>query len=124
MDQETREFLQEHFGRIDDRFERVDQQIVDLRSEIDQRFEKVDQRFETLEEETRLTRVLVEGVQSDLKAVAESFATVDAKVDRTAASLRDEMEEDRTRNTQLHRRHEHRITDMEHRIDLLEGSES
>lgn len=117
MDQETREFLQEHFDRIDERFERVDQQNVDLRNEMDQ-------RFKTLEEETRLTRVLVEGVQSDLKAVAESFATVDAKVGRTAANLRDEMEEDRTRNAPLHTRHERRITDMEHRVDLLEGSES
>ena len=119
MDQETREFLQEHLGRIGERLDGFDQRF----ETIDQRFERVDRRFDALEEETRHTRVLVEGLHTRLQAVAEGFATVDSKIGQTAASLRDEVEEDRSRNTQLHRHHERRITDVERRVDLLEATE-
>lgn len=122
MDPETREFLQDQFGRIDERlegfdhrFERVDQQFTALREDIDRRFENV-------EEEIRHTRILVEGLKSDLQAVAEGFDTVDAKIDRSQTTVRAEVEEDRKRNSQLHGRHERRITDLEHRVDLLESA--
>ena len=125
MDQETREFLQEQFGKIDGRFDEIGRRFekVDRRFEqIDRRFEKVEQRLETVEEETRQTRVLVEDLTSHLQAVAEGFATVDSRVGQAKATLREELEEDRTRNTQLHGRHERRITDLEERVDLLEGT--
>jgi archaellum component FlaC len=95
MDRELVQYLDERFGRLDERFERIDQRFdrIDERfRQVDERFDRIDQRFqgnndrfdrieqrldghdERFDEVKRHTGVLVEGLRHELKLVAEGLA--------------------------------------------------
>ncbi|MBI2483292.1 hypothetical protein HYV74_03925 [Candidatus Uhrbacteria bacterium] len=76
------EFLQEHFTKIDQRFDGIDQRFarVDQRfDEIDQRFARVDQRFDGIDREFGVLR----------KEMKEEFARVDDRINTLAAHVDD-----------------------------------
>jgi len=75
MDQELIAFLEA-------RFRETSQQIAKLREETIGRFEQVDSRFEKLEETTRYTLILVEGLHHEVHLVAESVLGMDEKIKR------------------------------------------
>jgi len=58
------------------------QQIARLREETSGRFEQVDSRFEKLEETTRHTIVLMEGMRHELHLVAESVVGTNERLER------------------------------------------
>ncbi len=64
MDKETREFLVEKFTTFDQRFDAIDQRF----DGVDQRFSGIDEQFE---ETKRYFGVVAEGLQSELRQVAE-----------------------------------------------------
>ena len=75
MDQELVQYLDERFGRIEQRLDRHDQRFdrIDQRLDAhDQRFSSIDQRFDEVK---RHTGVLVEDLRYQVRLVAEGFAT-------------------------------------------------
>lgn len=74
MEPELIAYLDERFGRIDDRFVETNQQIVTLR-------EDTNQRFEQLEETIRLTDVKVEGLRDEIRQVADGVAGNNERLD-------------------------------------------
>jgi DNA repair exonuclease SbcCD ATPase subunit len=82
MDQELVQYLDERFGRVEQRLDGHDRRFdsIDQRFEqIDRRFEGVDRRFnevnERIEEVKRHNGVLVEGLRHELQLVAEGLIT-------------------------------------------------
>ncbi|HZC80960.1 MAG TPA: hypothetical protein VE222_04450 [Nitrospiraceae bacterium] len=86
MDQELVQYLDERFGRIEQRLDGHDRRFegIDRRFEqIDHRFEGIDRQFqelrgemnEGLEEVKRHTGVLVEGLRHELQLVAKGLMT-------------------------------------------------
>jgi archaellum component FlaC len=80
MDQELVQYLDERFGRIEQRLDGHDGRFesIDRRFErIDRRFDEVDRRFnevnERIEEVKRHSGVLVEGLRHELHLVAEGL---------------------------------------------------
>ena len=71
MDQELIAYLDRRFAEVSRRF---DQQ--------DQRFDQQGRRIDELQESHRHTQVVVEGLRSDVQAVAEGVITVDQKLER------------------------------------------
>jgi chromosome segregation ATPase len=74
------ERLDERFGRIDQRFSRIDERfdgIEDRLDQHDQRFDRIEQRLdrhdERFDEVKRHTGVLVEGLRHELQLVAEGL---------------------------------------------------
>jgi len=67
MDQELVQYLDERFGRIEQRLDGHDQRF----ERIDRRFDEVNER---IEEVKRHSGVLVEGLRHELHLVAESLA--------------------------------------------------
>jgi chromosome segregation ATPase len=72
---------------LDERFRETSRQIQSLREEttrhfeqVDQRFEQIDQHFERVEESIRQTQVMVEGVRSDIRLVAEGAIGLDERL--------------------------------------------
>lgn len=70
MDPELRAYLDERFEQMDQRFEQVDR-----------RFEQMDRRFEQVEETTRHTLVVVEGLRHELHLVAEAFVGLSERME-------------------------------------------
>lgn len=91
MDQETKAYLDQHFARQDQHFARQDERFVGL----DERFVGLDERMALLEErvdensrqigglkdEARQTRVLIEGMRSDLRLVAEGVVGLSERLE-------------------------------------------
>ena len=89
MDQELVQYLDERFGRIEQRLDRHDQRFdrIDQRLDAhDQRFDRIDQRLDThdqhfssidqrFDEVKRHNGILVEDLRYQVLLVAEGFAT-------------------------------------------------
>jgi len=82
MDRELVQYLDERFGRIEQRLDGHDQRFeqIDRRfAGIDRRFEGIDRRFdevnERIEEVKRHSGVLIEDLRYQVRLVAEGFAT-------------------------------------------------
>jgi chromosome segregation ATPase len=107
MDRETREFLDRKFNAIDDK-------LVGF----DQKFTGIDEKFE---ETKRYFGVIAEGLQTEIRQVAEGVANVDEKLDREMTSLREE-------NEQAHREILSAIkfsyAELDRRITTIEGEVS
>lgn len=105
MNQELIAFLEAHFRDSNQRMEAFHQettgQIEALRQEMLHRFEKtdqrldrveqhldqVDQRLEKLEDTTRYTLVLVEGLRHEIQLIAEGFMLLSEKLDRLQSEM-------------------------------------
>src|SRR6185369_6786266 len=64
-------YLDEQFGRMAERVDENSRQIEDLKEEARQTKQETRQQIEDLKEDTRHTRVLVEGIRSDVRLIAE-----------------------------------------------------
>lgn len=100
----TRQILQETTRQI----EALDQKTAD-------RFEKVDS-------EIRHTRVLIEDLRSDLKAVAEGVVNVNEKLDRHLERWERQRADDQAANRVVFSHHQERLDDHETRLTGLESA--
>ena len=71
MDQELVQYLDERFGRIEQRLDGHDRRFEG----IDQRFDGIDRRFDEVNERIRHNGVLIEGVRDQVYLLAEGLAT-------------------------------------------------
>ena len=69
MDQELVQYLDERFGRIEQRLDGHDRRFAS----IDGRFETIDRRFDEVNERIRHNGVLIEGVRHELHLVADGL---------------------------------------------------
>jgi|SRR6476660_5710880 len=74
--------FRENAEQISSLREETTQQISSLRKETLQRFEQVDRRFEQVEDTTRQTLILVEGLRSEVHLIAEGFLGLSDKIER------------------------------------------
>lgn len=77
MDQELKAYLEEREARMDERFNRMDERF----NRIDERFERMDERFKQVETEVRHTRVLVEGLNGNIRLLAEAVVGTNERMD-------------------------------------------
>ena len=90
MDPETREFLEQQFAAIDQRFTRVE-------SEFRSEFRGVRQDVaEQLAETKRHVGVVVEGLRSEIRQVAEGVMNVDEKLERFRHDVDEQFTEVKT----------------------------
>ena len=82
IDPDLLAFLEQRFASIDERFRESAQQIAELRKETNQRIERVEGRIEQVDETGRQTRVLVEGLRSDINLIVEGFTAQNERMDR------------------------------------------
>jgi chromosome segregation ATPase len=123
MDQELVQYLDEQFGRIEQRLDGHDRRFdqIDRRFEgIDSRFEGIDRRFDEvndrIEEVKRHSGVLVEDLRYQVRLVAGGFATfvegryaqdqarIDERFNETQALLRTSFEHLTRQDDQLRQR--------------------
>src|SRR3989475_1037034 len=82
MEQELIQYLDERFGRIEQRLDGHDR-----------RFESIDQRFDELK---RHTGVLVEGLRHEVHLLAEGFATfIESRYAQDQANIAEQFRETR-----------------------------
>jgi len=77
MDKETREFLDGKFNAIDEKLAGMDRNFLGM----DEKYKETKHYF----------RIISEGLQSEIKLVAEGVANVNEKLDREVTFLRQEM---------------------------------
>jgi chromosome segregation ATPase len=117
MDQELIAFLDEHFRettrQIGEFRKELRQEIGTLRTETMSRFEQVDEAIRKTQDDVRHTQVLVEGLRSDLQAVAEGVVGANERIDALRKEMKQEIKEVR---------HEVRLsyTDLDNRVRPLE----
>jgi archaellum component FlaC len=130
MDQELVQYLDERFGRIEQRLDRHDQRFeqIDRRFvQIDRQFERIGQPFvgidrhfdevnDRVEEVKRHNGVLIEDLRCQVRLVAEGFATfvegryaqdqarIDERFNETQALLRTSFEHLTRQDDQLRQR--------------------
>jgi chromosome segregation ATPase len=107
VDQELKAYLDERFGRLEERMEArfgsVDAQFgsVDARfssmdaqfSSLDARFSSLDARFEQLETSVRHTQVTVEAMRGDIRLIAEGVMGISERQEAFQAETARRFEE-------------------------------
>jgi archaellum component FlaC len=128
MDRELVQYLDEQFGRIEQRLDGHDHRF----EQIDRRFEGIDRRFdevnERIDEVKRHSGVLVEGLRHELHLVAEGLTMHiqvqhvqerefhDRQHQETRALIRSFYDELRQRDDHLQQQHDH----LHQRVENLE----
>lgn len=81
MDQELRDFLEQKFTAIDQRFEATSARLDRLQGYMDEKTQESRRHFE----------VVAERLESRIQLVAEGVAGVDERLDRELTGLREEI---------------------------------
>ena len=136
MDQELVQYLDERFGRIEQRLDGHDRRF----ESIDQRFESIDRQFvqvnqridDRFEEVKRHTGVLVEDLRYQVRLVAEGFATfeegryaqdqvrIDERFRETQALIRSSYDHLHQQQDQLHQSQDQ----LHQRVENLERNQN
>jgi Zn-dependent M16 (insulinase) family peptidase len=118
MDQELIAYLDEKFRRAS---LEVNEQIQAFRQETAQRFQEISGRIDGLEaklsEENRLTRVLVEGLRSDLKLLAKAVIGLSERRTEHENAMEFKMDQVKSSIEPYYR-------NLNRRVSLLEGVDS
>jgi len=130
VDQELKAYLDEGFGRIDKRFEQIDKRFeqIDKRFEqidkrfkgIDERFKGIDERFEVVETAIRHTQILVEGLRSDLRLVAEGAIGFTESLETFQSENRRSFEDVKALLAPYHQNFDGRIQSVDHDVKNLD----
>ena len=107
MDRETREFLEQQFATIDQRFTRVESEF---RSELRGVRQDVAEKFE---ETKRHVGVVVEGLRGEIRQVAEGVANVDEKLERFRQDVDERFAEVKTLVKVSYGELDHRVRALE-----------
>ena len=106
MDQELRAYLEEREARMEAR--------------LDERFSRMDERFEKLETEGRHTRILMEGLHSNVRLLAEGVIGTGERIDSLRAETKGTLEEIKGSVTVIHQVLVPRVHGLENRVKILE----
>jgi chromosome segregation ATPase len=134
MDRETKAYLDEHFARQDQYFERLDERAVRLDERVvrlDERVVRLDERVALLEgrvdensrqigglkDETRQTRVLMEGMRSDLRLVAEGVVGLNERLEAHQKEVKAGFEDVKVSIAPAYQRLDGRIQGLEARAE-------
>jgi archaellum component FlaC len=139
VDQELLQYLDERFGRIEQRldshdlrFNTIDQRFDGIEQRLDthdERFRSIDQRFEQVneriddrfEEVKRHTGVLVEGLHHEVRLVAEGFATfVESRYAQDQANIAQQFRETRGLIHSVYAELKQQNAQLQQRVERLE----
>jgi hypothetical protein len=81
MDQELKAYLDERETRMDERFAHLETRMDERFAGVDERFAGMDERSKQIETEVRHTRVLVEGLNSNIRLLAEAVIGTNERID-------------------------------------------
>ncbi len=97
---------QELIAYLDANFEGIAQRFEDMQGQMDRRFDKTDKQI-------RRTNVVVEGLRSEIQAVAEGHAMLSDKMDQIYGELKVERRQDQDENRSALRRLRRRVERLE-----------
>lgn len=125
MDQETREFLEERFretsqkidGLREELREEMSQGMGGLREEMSQ---KLDGLREEMREGDRLTRVVVEGLRSDVRLVAEGLFGMNEKMTAHEAEVQKSLDDLKALFIPPYQGLDSRVKSLDSRVSVLE----
>ncbi len=114
MDEETRAYLDQHFGQLDQHLAQFAEKLAQRSDQIDQRFDQIDQRFDQIDQrfaqiDKRFTQIDQRFAQIDKRftQIEQRFAQVDQRfvdleikltkrMDDFAASLEEQIRDSQT----------------------------
>ncbi len=100
-------------SHMDSKFDGIDRRFEQMQGQIDRRFKGIDARLDKTEEQIRHTHVLVEGLDSDVKAIAEGQSLLANKLGRVVHDLKVERQCDRAETRSSIRRLCERVERLE-----------
>ncbi len=113
---------QELIAYLDERFREVRQEIQDLREETATKFQEAREetatKFQEVREEIRHTQILVEGVRSDIRMVAEGTYGLDERIVSFRKEVQQEFDDVRKLIRPVYSSLDQRIRTLEVRKDL------
>ena len=114
MDQELKTYLDALGTRMDERFSQVDERFNQMQAQMDQ-------RFTGLEAEVRHTQVLVEGLDSNIRLIAEAVVGTNERIDRMQAETSSKLNEIKSTVHDIQRSLVPRVEVLESRVEILES---
>ena len=97
MDQELKAYLDERETRMDKRFSQLQAQMDERETQMDKSFSQLrahmDERFTQVETEVRHTRVLVEGLDNNMRLIAEAVVGTNERIDRLQVETASKLHE-------------------------------
>lgn len=121
MDQELRDYLEKMEARMN---ARMDEREARQEARTDERFARLearmDERFEKVETEGRHTRVLMEGMQDNIRLLAEGVIGTSERIDALQKEAMGRLEEIKGSVEVIHRVLVPRVNGLEQRVKLLE----
>ncbi len=125
MDPQLKAYMDTQFAGLNGRLDGIDGRLDAHGGRFDAiegRLEAHDRRFDEIKDEIRQGRVLLEDLDSNVKAVAEGYAALDEKLDRFRQEIRIQRREDRIDNRVAFRALKQRDDGQEGRIVALEAA--
>lgn len=123
MDQELRAFLEEQEARrearMDERFGRMDERF----GRMDERFGRMEERIKGVETETRHTRILVEGLNGNIRLLGEAVIGTGERIDSLREETAGRLEEIKGTIGMIRETLVPRLSSLENRVKLLELAE-
>ncbi len=111
---------------LETKFEGIDSRFEELQGQMGSRFKgmqgQMDSRFEETQDQIRHTNVVVEGLRSDVKAVAEGHSLLSDKLDAISDDLKLERRLDRDEIKTAQRQQDRRTDELEARVERLEAA--
>jgi len=138
MDQELIIYLDRRFENLDARLETIDTRFEGIDSqfqEIGQKFDRIDQRFDNHEQrfdnhdhgiqengrQIHQLGLLVEGLRSDIRTVAEGVTSLNQKMDHNLEGVEAGHRADQKLDRGAHRRLRKRVDTLEGRVHRIEA---
>ena len=110
MDQELKAYLDEREARMDGRFSQMDGRFSQMEG-------RMDERFKQIETEVRHTRVLVEGLDSNIRLLAEAVIGTNERIDFLRADTTAGFEEIKGRVGMIQETLVPRVKTLENKVE-------
>jgi hypothetical protein len=120
VDQELKAYLDERFAGVEERFAGMEERFAGMEERfagMDERFAGMDERSKQMETEVRHTRVLVEGLNGNIRLLAEAVIGTNDRIDFLRADTTGGFEEIKGRVGMIQEILVPRVKTLENRVE-------